>query len=604
VSTRPVPPLTPFVDRLAVPPRRVFAEPARLTVRLETATHRFHRDLPPSRVWTYDGLLPGPTIEVRRGVPLEVRWDNRLSGTLPVAVAVAPDHLADGVPAQCLPGRGGGRLDPAAAALPGYSVVHLHGGITHASSDGWTENLAAPGQQTLDAYANDQRAAMLWYHDHVMGVTRFTVYAGLAGLWIVRDDRERDLRLPEGPPHELPLLLTDRNFETAPDGSLTGELLHKTDPEVRECFSPFTAVNGTIWPLLEVEPAVHRLRLLNGSNARTFRLVLTRDGAPDHGRITQIGTDGGLLLAPVAIPAQGLVLASAERADLLVDFSDLPPGSELTLWNTAAAPFDGRGADPATAGTPDLEGLLPHPEVLRIRVVEGRRAGHRAPQVLAVDFRRTRHEELAGAAVRAIALVEQEAEREGQPPMLTMRELVEDPDGAQPVITLVEPRDGEERVTRLRTVATRFEDTVTFFPTLGRPEIWRLINLTEDTHPIHVHLDPFQILDRHPAAVEVPDGGITATGTRATVRIGHHRDDGIPHRLDDNELGLKDTVRVNAGEVVDIVVRFLGFSGRYMYHCHILEHEDHDMMRPFVVMPAELMPFMDMHGGHGMRPAT
>jgi FtsP/CotA-like multicopper oxidase with cupredoxin domain len=604
VSTRPKPPLTPFVDLLRVPPRRVIAEPTRLTVRLETATHRFHRDLPPSRVWTYDGVLPGPTIEVRRGVPLEVRWDNRLSGTLPVAVAVAPSHLAGGVPVQCLPGRGDARLDPTATALPGFSVVHLHGGITHASSDGWTENIAAPGQQTLDAYPNDQRAAMLWYHDHVMGVTRFTVYAGLAGLWIVRDDRERDLRLPEGPPYELPLLLTDRNFDTATDGSLTGVLLHKTDPEVMECFSPFTAVNGTIWPQLEVEPAIYRLRLLNGSNARTFRLVLTRDRAPDHQRITQIGTEGGLLLAPVAIPAQGLVLASAERADLLVDFSDLPPGSELTLWNTAAAPFDGREADATTAGTPDLEGLLPHPEVLRIRVVEGRRAGHRAPKVLATDFQRTGRDQLTGATVRAIALVEQEAAGDGQRPMLTMRELVEDPVAAEPVITLVESHDGEEHVTRLRTVATRFEDTVTFFPTLGRPEIWRLINLTEDTHPIHVHLDAFQILDRHPAAVEVPDGGILAAGTSATVRIGHQLNDGISHRLDDNELGLKDTVRVNPNEVVDIVVRFLAFSGRYMYHCHILEHEDHDMMRPFVVMPAELMPFMDMHASHHMRPET
>ena len=97
--------------------------------------------------------------------------------------------------------------------------------------------------------------------------------------------------------------------------------------------------------------------------------------------------------------------------------------------------------------------------------------------------------------------------------------------------------------------------------------------------------------------MELPDNGITTTGTEATVRIGHHLDDGILHRLDDNERGLKDTVRVNPKEVVDIVVRFEVFCGRYMYHCHILEHEDHDMMRPFVVMPAELMPFMDMHGG-------
>jgi spore coat protein A len=593
-------PLTPFVDKLAVPPRRVVSEPTRLTVRLGAATHRFHRDLPPSRVWAYDGSLPGPTIEVRRGVALEVLWENHLSGPLPVVVTVAPEHAVNGVPAQCWPGRGSGRPDAAAAALSGFSVVHLHGAMTYASSDGWTENLAAPGQRMLDAYPNDQRATMLWYHDHVMGATRFSVYAGLAGLWIVRDERERELELPEGPPYELPLLLTDRNFDTNEDGSLSGDLVHKTDPEVMECFSPFTTVNGTVWPRLDVEPTTYRFRLLNGSNARTYRLVLTRDGEPDHGRVTQIGTEGGLLLAPVSIPDQGLVLASAERADLLVDFSDLPPGTDLTLWNTAAAPFDGSVVDPASAGRVDLDGLLPYPEVLRIRVTAGRRYRQRVPQVLATDFRRTGRDELSGAVVRAIALVEQEAEVEGAPPLLTMRELVADPAADEPFIALVEPQaDGGERSTRWRTVATRFEDTTTFFPMLHQPEIWRLINLTGDTHPIHVHLDAFQVLDRHPATVEQPDDGITTVGTSANVRIGHDLDDGIPHTLDDNERGLKDTVRVNPNEVVDIVVRFEVFCGRYMYHCHILEHEDHDMMRPFVVMPAELMPFMDMHAGHG-----
>jgi FtsP/CotA-like multicopper oxidase with cupredoxin domain len=133
---------------------------------------------------------------------------------------------------------------------------------------------------------------------------------------------------------------------------------------------------------------------------------------------------------------------------------------------------------------------------------------------------------------------------------------------------------------------------------IGRaPELWRLINLTGDTHPVHLHLDAFQVLDRHPASVDISAGGITAHGTKATVRIGRAPDDGIPYTLDDNELGLKDTVRVNPNEVVDIVVRFDVFCGRYMYHCHILEHEDRDMMRPFVIMPAELMPFIDMHAG-------
>src|SRR5256884_5707583 len=273
-------PLTPFVDRLTIPPRRVFAEPARRAVRLEATTHRFHRDLAPSGVWPYDGNLPGPTIEARRGVPLEIRWDNRLSGTLAVVVTVAPSGTADGVPVQCLPGRSGGDADPSAAALTGFSVVHLHGAVTHASSDGWAENLAAPGQATLDLYPNEQRAAMLWYHDHVMGVTRFKVYAGLAVLWIVRDDRERDLGLPEGPPYEVPLLIQDRNFDLDDRGRLTGRLVHKTDPDVMEAFPPFTVVNGKVWPVLEVQSATYRFRVINDSNARPYPLRPPRRSPP------------------------------------------------------------------------------------------------------------------------------------------------------------------------------------------------------------------------------------------------------------------------------------------------------------------------------------
>src|SRR5207245_2168261 len=261
---------------------------------------------------------------------------------------------------------------------------------------------------------------------------------------------------------------------------------HKIGPDVMECFSPFTVVNGVIWPRVEVEPTTYRFRVLNASNARTYRLVLTRGGRPNNERITQIGTDGGLLAAPVHLPAQGLVLASAERADILVDFSDLDVGTELTLFNNAAAPFDGAFADPSTAGTANLDGLLPYPEVLRFHVIDGHRGSRRPPAVLATDFQRPVPEDLAGCMVRAIALVES-----------------------------------------------------------------------------------FQVLSRRPAAVETPEGGITDSDTRATVRIGQEVQDGIPHALDANELGLKDTVRVNANEVVDILVRFDTFAGRYMYHCHI-----------------------------------
>src|SRR2546430_1077744 len=334
-------PLAPFADALPVPQRLVAARRnGRLSVPIRAGAHRFHRDLPESAVWGYGGMVPGPTIEAERGQPVTVQWRNELDGALPVAVTTAPQAAdASGVPVQCVPGLSGGTPDEQAAALAGHTVVHLHGGLTPASYDGWAENLFAPGQSAEFHYPLDQRAALLWYHDHVMGVTKFDVYAGLAGLWIVRDERERELGLPEGPPFELPLLIQDRNFDLDERGRLTGRLVHKTDPEVMEAFAPFTIVNGKVWPVLDVQPATYRFRLLNGSNARTYRLVLLGDGAPELERITQIGTDHGLLRTPVPLPAGGLFPPSAERADPLVHLSPPPPRSRATVLHTAAAPL-------------------------------------------------------------------------------------------------------------------------------------------------------------------------------------------------------------------------------------------------------------------------
>jgi spore coat protein A len=127
---------------------------------------------------------------------------------------------------------------------------------------------------------------------------------------------------------------------------------------------------------------------------------------------------------------------------------------------------------------------------------------------------------------------------------------------------------------------------------LGQYEIWQLINLTGDTHPIHLHLDPFQILARHAISYEIPEGGIEDRELTAAIKLERDADDDLDHAIDDNERGLKDTIRVNPNELVEIAVCFNTYSGRYMYHCHILEHEDRDMMRPFVTMPPDLMPFM------------
>jgi FtsP/CotA-like multicopper oxidase with cupredoxin domain len=589
-------PLRPFVDPLPAPPRLLAREhDGRLSVRMRAASHRFHRDLPASRVWTYEGTIPGPTIEAERGLAVRVEWRNELEGTLPVAVTLAPTETDDrGVPVQCLPGLSGGERDANAASLPGFTVVHLHGGVTAAPYDGWAENVFAPGQDSVSDYTMDQRPALLWYHDHVMGVTQFTVYAGLAGLWIVRDEHERGLKLPEGPPFEVPLLLQDRNFGVDGEGRLTGELVHKTDPGTMEAFAPFTIVNGKVWPVLDVQPTSYRLRVLNGSNARTFRLVLLSDGEPALDRISQIGTDGGLLRAPVAVPAQGLVLAPAERADLLADFSDLAPESVLTLVNTASAPFDGAGFAPERAReAANFDGLLPYPDVLRFRVAEGPSTRRAPPRDLASDFAPPDAGALAGAVRRAVALVEQELQ--DAPNMLTLRELAEvageEPGG--PLITLSVPAaHGEEKVTRFRAVACHFEDTVTFFPTLDEWEVWQFINLSGDTHPMHIHLGSFQPLARHPITVAIPEDGVGDCEITALVRRERDPDDELEHVLDANERGLKDTVRVNPKEIVELAVRFEKFSGRYMYHCHILEHEDRDMMRPIVVMPVELGPFM------------
>ena len=582
--------LAPFVDPLPIPQRLIAAHlNGQLRVQMRAGEHRFHRDLPPSRIWGYDGTVPGPTIEADRGRPVTVEWLNEIDGPFPVAVTIAPQHLdADGVPVQCVPGLSGGSLRRDAAALTGHTVVHLHGALTPASYDGWTENLFAPGQAAIFHYPMDQRAALLWYHDHVMGVTKYDVYAGLAGLWIIRDERERELGLPEGPPFEVPLLIQDRNFDLDGNGRFTGRLLHKTDPDVMEAFAPFTVVNGKVWPVLEVMPVTYRFRVINGSNARTYRLVLVRDGRPELARIVQIGTDHGLLRTATSLPPNGLVLASAERADLLVDFADLEPGTELTVLNTATAPFDGSPfAATEAASAASLEGLLPYPAVMRFRVVSGKRAGLTVTGTLATDYSAPTTEELEAAPRRAVALVERELD--GEPSMLTMRELaVVDDLYAGPVVTVVHG----DRKTRYRAVAAHFEDATTFFPMLDQYEVWQLINLTGDTHPIHLHLDPFQIVSRRPIRYEIPDGGIEDRHLTAGVTLERATGDVLDHVIDDNERGLKDTIRVNPNEIVEIAVRFTKYSGRYMYHCHILEHEDRDMMRPFVTMPMDLMPFM------------
>jgi spore coat protein A len=565
-----------------------------LRVRLLARRLRLHSELPPSLVWTYEGRLPGPTIEVRRGERLRVEWVNALpaGGPYPVTAVTAPDPPEEGPPdaiPQNVPGRGRGRVHAAVATLRPWTVVHVHGGRIAAAYDGWTENATLSGQTAVSDYDTVQRATLLWYHDHAMGITRFNVYAGLAGLWVIRDAEEDALGLPAGP-YEVPLLLQDRNLDTTdgtPHGALTGGLLHKVEEGTMELFGPFTLVNGTVWPHLPVAARPYRLRVLNGSNSRTYRLLLLDEGGqPVPGALAQIGTDGGLLGRPVAPPADGLVLAPAERADLLVDFGP-HRGRRLRLVNTAGSPFDGQPAG-RPPGQPDPANRLPHPEVLELRVSPrsgGRRGAGPAPGVALPrrlsSFRRLTPDRLPpGHTRRLVALVEQAQ-------VLTLRELAEaGPGEARPDEPLIAVTDERGATTRYRTVAVRFEDTTNWFVPYGATERWQFLNLTADTHPMHVHLVQFQALgrDRYDPSGFDPDLG----GTTAPVAFQEHG------ALDANETGWKDTVRVNPGDLLTIAATFDGYTGRYMYHCHLLDHEDRDMMRPFVVVPAGAMAAMGM----------
>ncbi len=559
--------LTKFKDRLRMPPilrpRQMDDQRYTLRIQMRPAHRQLHSELPPSEVWTFEGSLPGPTIEVSRGQRVQVEWINAIPADepYPITAVTAPDGT------QMEPGRSGRSANQIVARLSPWTVVHLHGGRTAAVSDGWTENATLSGQSTTSDYANDQQATLLWYHDHAMGITRFNVYTGLAGLYIIRDAEEAALHLPAGP-YEIPLLIQDRNLETAPDGSLTGRLLHK------------------------VEARQYRLRLLNGSNARIYRLVLLDEsGRPVHELIKQIGTDGGLLGQPVEIPRDGLLLAPAERADLIVDFRALQ-GQRLTLVNTAGAPFDN---SPATQppGTPDPENRLPHPEVMEFRVSsQPVDDPFVLPASLSSSYRRLEHDRLPPAHQhRVVAMVEYP---DG---MLTFHELAEVPDGvAAAGEALITIADEQGKTRRYRTIARHFEDTVNWFVAYGSTEVWSVINLTEDTHPFHVHLVQFQALGRDLYNTE---GFHPETGaTTAPISFQGHG------TIDANELGWKDTVRVNPGAIVSIAATFDGFTGRYMYHCHILEHEDHDMMRPFIVMPAAALAAMDMPGMSMPMPST
>lgn len=427
-------------------------------------------------ILSYDGTFPGPTIVSRSGRRTVVRHRNELR-----------------VP----------------------TVVHLHGGHTPADSDGYPTDLVLPvsgwrpgthsGHGTMLGNVSDghrdyvypmkQRAATLWYHDHRMDFTGPQVYRGLAGFHLVHDEEEDALPLPKGE-RDVPLMICDRAFSE--DGSFRYPSLDRAlravpgveTGHMEGVLGDVVLVNGAPWPVLEVDGARYRFRILNGSNARRYRLAL--DPAPASGAaFVQIGSDGGLLDRPVNHVS--VDIAPAERFDVVVDFSAYRPGTEVTLLNRL-----GQGS---TA------------QVMRFRV------GRRVADASRVPARLSR---------------------------------IERWDPAQAVRTrtwrFTRGRVGEHAgwtINGRPFDATRMDAE----PRLGETEIWRFA--TDLHHPVHVHLDPFQVIRRGGRGPGPFDGG------------------------------WKDTVDVRPAEHVDVAVRFTDYAGPFMLHCHNLEHEDMAMMAAY-----------------------
>jgi spore coat protein A len=606
-------------------------------------------------VWAYNvgetrPHYPGFTIEARRGASTTVIYNN----DLPLAPRLQKYLWVDQTLHWADPLQQMGRFSPYIGPPP--VVTHLHGGAVPSEFDGNPDSwftpglgITGPGFSTNSyAYPNSQEATTLWFHDHVLGMTRLNLYAGLAAFYLIRDSYDTGipgtgLRLPAGR-YEIEMLIQDRQFDTNgqwffPAGNPAG--LNGTPPNpavhpfwIPEFFGDAVVVNGKTWPYLEVEPRRYRFRLLNACNARFLELRLVDSSSKRPGpALWQIGTDGGLLDRPVELSnagkagAQTLLLAPAERADVIVDFAGLK-GQTLFLFNSANAPFpSGDPPDPETNG-----------QVMQFRVNLPLRGSDPSfdPALPGVKLRGGLHQPLPivrlalpeqGTIARKVTISRRrqlilneieggggEAEGEGSET------------GPLEVLINNTKWDGKREDTDVPIPGFKPDgrgNWLSELPQVGSTELWEIVNLTEDAHPMHVHLVQFQLLDRQkidadryqeawsaafpggalipgygpPRAYDTPNEDFAVGGNLAISPFL------ISERVppDPNEAGWKDTIKALPGEVTRLVVRwappdvpvdavtaginlypFDPTAGPgYVWHCHILDHEDDDMMRPY-----------------------
>jgi spore coat protein A len=479
--------LPPFVDALPLPDTMGVAHAGKLSITMREIHAKVHRDVPPTRMWSYGPTPLAPIVEARSGHPLEIEWINNL----PTRHFLPIDYSLHGCGHD----------------LPDVrTVTHVHGARVPSKYDGYPTDWFVPGKSRTCLYPLQQDAATLWYHDHAMGLNRLNTYAGLFGMFLVRDKVEDSLHLPSGK-YEIPLTLYDRELTT------DGQLFYPTsgDPEhpwVSEFEGDAILINGKIRPYLEVEPRLYRFRILNTANSRFFNLSLDTQQP-----LIQIGSDQGLLSAPTDVAH--LILGPAERGDVLIDFSK-SFGKTLHLRNGA---FD----------------------ILELRV---------AGQIAS-----------SNASNPPIPKTLRTIERIPESSAITTR-----------TITIDEYQDKVGNSMLMLLNRKRWHEPVTERPKLNTTEIWEFVNLTEDTHPIHLHLVRFQLLDRRRFDV---------FNYLMYKKLNYTADAAPPAA---NEAGWKDTIPCPPKSITRVIVRFEGYTGNYLYHCHVLEHEANDMMRPFEVI--------------------
>jgi spore coat protein A, manganese oxidase len=618
--------VTPLVIPPAMPRSAGLPTPGAQSVDYyEIAVRQFPQNILPAAmgltttVWSYGSVnhpgsfnYPAFTIEAGWRRPVRVKWINQLldanGNYLPHLLPVDQTlHWAN--PPGGPHGTDSRGTDPSRYTGPVPIVTHLHGGHSGEESDGFTEAWYLPAARNIPAgfarvgsfyerfraeaqrlygqawtpgsavfqYDNDQRAATMWYHDHTLGMTRSNVYAGPAGFYLLRGGPADAVvgTLPGPAPalgdppgtryYEIPLAIQDRSFNA--DGSLfypdSRAFFEGLDPsqlqipfipeqacggpsDISPIFNPeffgnTMVVNGKTWPFLEVEQRRYRFRILNGCNSR-FLLLELSNGLP----FWQIGTEGGFLPAPLQLTR--LLLGPAERADVIVDFTNIGVGREIILRNLGPdEPFGGGEppgdfdqADPNTTG-----------QVMQFRVIASTGADPStppnalvlpaiAPLPVATETRQVSLNELDSETVR----------------------VAEDANGN----IVLDCADGEPfgpKEALLGTLAgsagvpLHWDDPITENPAVGATELWELYNFTEDAHPIHIHEILFEVVNRE----DIESGAVRGPEPwEAGAR--------------------KDTVVAYPDEITRVKATF-DRVGLFVWHCHIVEHEDHEMMRPY-----------------------